>query len=291
MSEARRVAAETLNEPSGSEREAVLNAFSQRVEEAIGAEAAERFSWAKLATLRQSKWDQALALERMKKLGAFAAKHAEYFESAEPAEFAGQAAIGMTSHLPTRNSRGELVMLIDGQKLGEYAKAHTVKDMLRFSVFYMTLLLHDDETQLRGAVILENLEDYPIFALNSMKGMGPSAMKASFGWLGAAPLRLRGLYVCKQPWCAARARMARARPAPLRARKPSGRRAPHRYVGMMLALARPFMSKKLKERTHLYGSNTPKMLEEAGLSPEQVPPQYGGTLQGFDPAWYLSQAR
>ncbi len=60
---------------------------------------------------------------------------------------------------------------------------------------------------------------------------------------------------------------------------------------MMLALARPFMSKKLKERTHLYGSNTAKMLEEAGLRPEQVPPPYGGTLQGFDPAWYLSQAR
>ena len=218
MSEARRVAAETLNEPSGSEREAVLNAFSQRVEEAIGAEAAERFSWAKLATLRQSKWDQALALERMKKLGAFAAKHAEYFESAEAAEFAGQAAIGMTSHLPTRNSRGELVMLIDGQKLGEYAKAHSVKDMLRFSVFYMTLLLHDDETQVRGAVILENLEDYPIFALNTMKGMGPSAMKASFGWLGAAPLRLRGLYVCKQPWCAARDDDARPPRRPPRAK-------------------------------------------------------------------------
>ena len=72
-----------------------------------------------------------------------------------------------------------------------------------------------------------------------MKGMGPSGMRASFDWLGAALLRLRGL--CKQPW----------------------------YVGMMLALVKPFMPKKLRERTHLYG-NDAKMLSEAGLSPKDA---------------------
>ena len=112
---------------------------------------------------------------------------------------------------------------------------------------------------MNGAIILENLDNYPIFALNSMKGMGPSGMRASFDWLGAAPLRLRGLYACKQPW----------------------------YVGMMLALVKPFMPKKLRERTHLYGNDTAKMLSEAGLSPKDVPPEYGGTLKGFDPAWFL----
>ena len=84
-------------------------------------------------------------------------------------------------------------------------------------------------------------------------------MKASFGWLGAAPLRLRGLYACRQPW----------------------------YVGMMLRLVKPFMSAKLRVRTHLYGEDTAAMLAAAGLQPEQVPPEYGGTLAGFDPAWYL----
>ena len=84
-------------------------------------------------------------------------------------------------------------------------------------------------------------------------------MKATFGWLGAAPLRLRGLYACRQP----------------------------RYVSVMLALVKPFMPKKLRERTHLYGEDTAAMLAAAGLRPEQVPPEYGGTLQGFDPAWYL----
>ena len=123
------------------------------------------------------------------------------------------------------------------------------------------LLLKDEETQVNGAIILENLDNYPIFALNSMKGMGPSGMRASFDWLGAAPLRLRGLYACKQPW----------------------------YVGFMLALVKPFMSRKLRERTNLYGADTAKMLAEAGLKAEHVPPAYGGTMEGFDPAWFLSE--
>ena len=248
-----------LNEPSASEKETILAQFKARVVAATGDELAARFDWAMLACLRQSKWDSDKALERMNKLALFAQKNSQYFDGLQPDEFVGQAAIGMTSHLPTRTAKGELVMLIDGPKLKDYAKSYTMKDMLRYSVFLMSLLLKDEETQVNGAIILENLDNYPIFALNSMKGMGPSGMRASFDWLGAAPLRLRGLYACKQPW----------------------------YVGMMLALVKPFMPKKLRERTHLYGNDTAKMLSEAGLSPKDVPPEYGGTLKGFDPAWFL----
>ena len=67
-------------------------------------------------------------------------------------------------------------------------------------------------------------------------------------------------------------------------------RNPLRYVGLMLGLVKPFMSKKLRERTHLYGGDTARMLVEAGLSPEAVPPEYGGTLKDFDPAWWLSDS-
>ena len=255
--ETRRVAEDTLNEPRDGG--AALAAFTSRVTEAVGAEAVAPFEWALLATLRQSKWDGDVALARMKKLVEFAAKNAKYFDGAHADEFDSQCAIGMLGHLPTRNANGELVLLINGKRLTPYAKCYTLTDMLRFSVFYMTLLLKDEETQVNGAIILQDLEDYPLFALNSMKGMGPSGMKACFDWLGAAPLRLRGLYSCKQPW----------------------------YVGAMLMLVKPFMSRKLRERTHLYGKDTAKMLADAGLQPEQVPPEYGGTLEGYDPAWFL----
>ena len=261
-SESRRHAEEALNEPTGEARAAALAKFTDEVTDAVGAEAARQFEWAILATLRQSKWDGEGALRRMKALCEFARRHAEYFEAADAEQFRAIAAIGLTSHLPTRTAKNELVMLIDGQKLRAFATAYTMRDMLRYSVFYMSLLLADETTQVHGAIILENLQDYPIFALNTMKGMGPSGMRASFEWLGASPLRLRGLYACKQPW----------------------------YVAVMLALVKPFMSRKLKERTHLYGEDTATMLAEAGLQPEQVPPEYGGTLQGFDPAWFIARA-
>jgi hypothetical protein len=194
----RQTAETELNEPATEAAQApILAAFKERVRAAIGADLAAQLDWAMLATLRQSKWDLEKASGRMEKLAAFASKNSKYFDGQSPGEFLGQAQIGMTSHLPTRTSSGELVLLIDGVKLKDYAKAYTMTDMLRYSVFYMTLLLHDEETQVNGAIILENLDNYPIFALNTMKGMGPSGMKASFDWLGAAPLRLRGIYACK----------------------------------------------------------------------------------------------
>ena len=136
-----------LNEPQPDKKPAVIAAFKHAVVSAIGEEAASQLEWAILAALRQSKWDTDKALERMQKLATFKEKNAQYFDNQTPQEFAGPAAIGMTSHLPTRTKDGELVMLIDGQKLKEFAKQYTMRDMLRYSVFYMALLLHDEETQ------------------------------------------------------------------------------------------------------------------------------------------------
>ena len=173
--ETARAAELDLNEPVGAARTEALANFEASVQQAIGDDTAGRFRWANLAALRQSKWDADQALKRVIKLSEFAAKNEQYFEDLAPEEFVGQAQIGMLSHLPTRNANGELVMLIHGMKITEYARSYTMSDMLRYSVFYMTLLLQDEETQVHGAIILEDLRDYPIFALNSMKkGMGPS---------------------------------------------------------------------------------------------------------------------
>ena len=199
--QSRQVAEVELNEPPQDAQAPILAQFRARVAAAVGSDLATRLEWATLATLRQSKWDLDKAFERMTKLAQFASTNASYFDGQSPAEFKGQACVGMISHLPTRTAKGELVLLIDGQKLREYARRYTMTDMLRYSVFYMAQLLQDEETQVHGAVILESLENYPVFALNTMKGMGASGMKASFDWLGAAPLRLRGLHACKLPWC------------------------------------------------------------------------------------------
>ena len=239
----------------------MVDALRAQVVAAQGCKEAGRWEWALLAALRQVKWEPDRAFEGIQQLSAFAAKRPELFASLTAQEFVGQAAIGVTSHLPTRNDRGELVLLLNGEAMTELAREHTMQDMLRFSVFYMTHLIQDEETQVNGVIIIENLHNYPMLALNRMKGAGPSGMRASFEWLKVSPLRLRAIYAVHQPW----------------------------YVGMMLLMVKPFMSTKLRERVALFGADTKGMLATAGLKPEQVPPEYGGTLQGFDAAWYLKE--
>jgi len=252
-------AKEELNEPEDAA--AVVAALRARVLAAQGDEEARRWEWALAATLRQVKWDADRAFEKLSELSAFAAKRPHLFAALNAQEFVGQATIGVTSHLPTRNNRGELVLLLNGEAMSELAREHTMQDMLRYSVFYMTHLMQDEETQVNGVVIVENLHNYPMMALNRMKGVGPTGMKASFEWLKVSPMRLRGIYAIRQPW----------------------------YVGVMLAMVKPFMSAKLRERVALFGADTSGMLAAAGLTPEQLPPEYGGTLQGFDTAWHLKE--
>ena len=55
----------------------------------------------------------------------------------------------------------------------------------------------------------------------------------------------------------------------------------------MFGLVKAFMSKKLRDRVSLHDKDTAAMLAEAGLDPKDVPPEYGGTLQGFDYGWHL----
>lgn len=249
-----------LSEPEDPTAAAeIVASVRGRVVKVQGAEEAERWDWALLATLRQCKWDEEKALEGMKGLSHFAAKRSALFKSLSAEEFVGQASIGMISHLPTRNERGELVLLINGSAMNELAQQHTMQDVLRYSVWYMCHLMKDEETQVNGAIIIENLHNYPMLALNRMQGAGPTGIKASFEWLRASPLRLRGIYAIHQPW----------------------------YVGMMLTMVRPFMSTKMQSRVALFGSDTAAMLSVAGLKPEQVPTEYGGTLSGFDSAWFV----
>lgn len=246
-----------LNEPSNIDE--VLTSARERVIELIGADEQRRFEWALLAMLRQTKWDVDRAVDKMVALSAYAAKNPHCFVDATATEFIGQASVGMMSHLPTTNSRGELVLLVDGEKLTPYAKDYNLTEMLRFSVFYMSVIMADEETQVNGVIIVENLQNYPMMALSRMAGTSLAGIKASFDWMNLSPLRVRGIYAFYQPW----------------------------YIGMMLGMTKPFMSKKLKERVYLFGDDVAAMLAAAGLTPEQIPPRFGGTLENFDYAWHL----
>jgi lysyl-tRNA synthetase class II len=51
------------------------------------------------------------------------------------------------------------------------------------------------------------------------------------------------------------------------------------YAGRPVDLDQPFARLTVTEA----------LMKHAGLTPEQVPPEYGGTLEGFDYCWHLKQ--
>jgi hypothetical protein len=174
-------ASEELNEPSNPDE--VIAQAHGLVLELIGAEEQQHFEWALLAMLRQAKWDIHQAAKKIYVLLAYAGRHPKLFQDASAGEFIRQAGVKMMSHLPARNSWGELVILVDGEKFSPYAREYTLTDMLRFSVFYMSVIMHDKETQaaqVSGVVIVENLENYPLTALSRMSGTSLSGIKACF---------------------------------------------------------------------------------------------------------------
>lgn len=249
-----------LSEPENSaEAEVKLSEVKNACVAVMGSEKFDELAWALMPMIRVSKWDVKKATDRMRKIAAFFEKRPELLIKMDAQEFMALSDVGMMSHLPTRNDRGELVLTLHAVKLGEIAKRFTYTDLLRFSVFYMRDLMQDEQTQINGVIILENLANYPMFAATSMKGMGPKGMKASFDWLHASPMRLRGIYGLYQPW----------------------------YIGIMLGMVKPFMKKKLRDRVELFDQDGAALLQSAGLRPEQVPVEYGGTMEGFDPSWHL----
>ena len=183
----RESAREELNEPEDAA--SALAAFSALRVEALGAAEAGGSVGAEADVAPVQVGHRTRALQKMRDLSAFAARRPKLFVDAAPADFLGQAAIGMMSHLPTRTANGELVIVLHTEKLADYAASeYSMSDMLRFSVFYMRRMMEDERTQVHGVIMLENLANYPMFAMNKMKGAGPSGMKASFDWLGVSPL-------------------------------------------------------------------------------------------------------
>jgi len=240
-------------EPSSEEAAAAIAALKTEVK-------IPELDWAVPAALRVAKWDMDKARLRMTDLASFRNAHPKLFENLQASEFLPQAELGMNSYLPARNTRGELVVLLECKKLNDFVdKKFTHTDMLRFSVFLMMRLMQDPDTQINGVIMLENLDNYPMFAGMRLQGAGFGNMKASFEWLKASPMKLKGIYGFKQPF----------------------------YLPAMMAMVKPFMSRKLRSRVALYGDNAEDMLTAAGLKPEEVPIAYGGTLENFDPAWYL----
>lgn len=133
---------------------------------------------------------------------------------------------------------------------------------MRFNLYVFPLIVDDEDMQRNGFVILEDFADFSFMASMRMQRAFTSEQQAEmFAMMqDVVPMRMRGIYLVRQPW----------------------------YVSLLLAVVRPFMKRKLRERIAAVGEDTGALREF--FEPDQLPARFGG---GFEehPDAFLDELR
>jgi len=125
-----------------------------------------------------------------------------------------------------------------------------------FKTLMLTLdkLIEDEETQVNGIAIFNNLEGVSFFQIMKLvqseqmeKGMVIELLQDAF------PARFKGFHLINQPW----------------------------YVSIVLAIMRPFMKSKLRSRFRIHGAEMSGLHEF--IEPENLPEDFGGPQPALDP--------
>ena len=118
----------------------------------------------------------------------------------------------------------------------------------------MDKLIEDEETQVNGIAIFNNLEGVSFYQIMKLvqteqmqKGMIFELLQDAF------PARFKGMHLINQPW----------------------------YVSIVLAIARPFMKPKLRSRLRIHGAEMSGLHEF--IDPENLPEDFGGPQPALDP--------
>ena len=132
-------------------------------------------------------------------------------------------------------------------------------DNFRTMVLLLDKLIEDEENQVHGISLVNNLVDtsFPtIFKLSQMEQVRKALLVELLQ--DCFPARFKGLHLVNQPW----------------------------YISIVLVLVRPFMKQKVKERLFLHGIDYTTLYEY--FDPEKLPPSLGGMGEEFAPQCLLS---
>jgi hypothetical protein len=129
------------------------------------------------------------------------------------------------------------------------------KLQIRQIVTMFTRMLSDPHAQIMGVAMAEDWEGHPPFKLMmKLDGIQTSKQKKEVFALfqGVVPIRWTGFYMLNQP----------------------------KWINVLLALAKPFMGKKLRERIYLLKDDWPRL--HALIAPEELPESFGGAWANGD---------
>lgn len=131
----------------------------------------------------------------------------------------------------------------------------TFEQQFRNTIFGFLAILDSDEAQLHGMTMVETFEGFSLLHSMTMQRMmsGAEQKELMNMMTDTVPIRLRDIWVVKQPW----------------------------YFSAFWAVVKPFMKRKLTKRVHLLGNDLPAL--HAAIDPANLPPEFGGTgTMGWD---------
>jgi hypothetical protein len=203
-----------------------------------------------LRFLRQKKFRVADAADSCRAYCDFLLENRAHFEGATWEETAVVFPTMGTMILPSKDVNGRYTNLVLAHKMRvdpanpqEYGFR-----VLRASLYMWELWLDDPYLQVHGVNVVQNFEGFSLSAMMEMqKSQTQDVQRLKMGFLKASPIRLASIIILEQPW----------------------------YLSVMLSVVKPFLSSKLKQRIHMWGSDWHKLF--AMHPPEQLPAEFHGS--------------
>ncbi|KAG2488033.1 hypothetical protein HYH03_013339 [Edaphochlamys debaryana] len=134
--------------------------------------------------------------------------------------------------------------------------------LLRWSVWVLMRGVHDPYIQVCGQVIVESVEHYSLFQALRFRQVPREVTQKNLRFAQECmPFRLRGIWVTHMP----------------------------AWVGVLLAIVRPFLSSKLRPRVRLLGSSPSELAALVDLA--LLPRELGGSHADAGQEWFRAQLR
>uniref|UniRef100_A0A1A9X071 CRAL-TRIO domain-containing protein n=1 Tax=Glossina brevipalpis TaxID=37001 RepID=A0A1A9X071_9MUSC len=206
--------------------------------------------------LRVCKYYPESAAELVKNYFSFKVKHANMFDDLLPSKEENTFKHNVCVAFKNRDQNNRRILVL---RLGKKWKHKEVAldDIFKSAVLYVEAAVTEEDTQINGAVVIFDMDG---LSLQQTWQFTPAFAKRLIDWLqDSLPLRLKAIHIINQP----------------------------KIFNVVFSLFKPFLREKLSSRIIFHG--TERQSFHRYISPECLPPEYGGTntepmIDAYD--WY-----
>ncbi|PNW81199.1 hypothetical protein CHLRE_07g346350v5 [Chlamydomonas reinhardtii] len=134
--------------------------------------------------------------------------------------------------------------------------------LLRWNLWVLCRAVHDPYIQVCGQVVVESFRDFSVLQSLRLQQLPHAIMKKNFKFAQECmPFRMRGIWLVWQP----------------------------KWISFMFAIAKPFLSAKLRARVRMFGSDLPSLHQL--VDPDVLPAEFGGSSTDTGMHWFEAQVK